>query len=148
MALARWSPFSEMSRLRDEMDRMMERFLEPSERPGMLPAMASWTPSVDVYEKDGSVIVEAELPGMKRENVEVTLEDSTLTLSGEMRREEEKSEEGYYRSERRYGRFVRSIPLPAPVKADQVKARFEEGVLRVTLPKAEEAAHGQKVPIE
>lgn len=147
MALTRWSPFTEMSRLRDEMERMMDRFFELPERRTEFGA-TMWVPSVDVYDKDGNVVVEAELPGMKREEVEVTLEDSTLTISGEMKREAEKKEEGYYRSERRYGRFMRSIPLPTPVKANEVKAKFEDGVLKVTLPKAEEAAHGKRVPVE
>jgi HSP20 family protein len=124
----------------------MEQFFSPSERRELQPV--AWTPSVDVYEHNGDVVIEAELPGVKREDVDVSLQDSTLTIRGEMKREEERKEEGYLRRERHYGRFVRSVPLPTLVKADQAKAKFQEGVLRVTLPKAEEEAKGQKIKVE
>lgn len=146
MALMRWNPVAELNRMREEMDRMMERFFGPPERE--LPAVMAWSPSVDVYEQDGNVVVEAELPGVKRENVDVSIQDNSLIISGEMKREEEKKEEGYYRRERHYGRFMRSVPLPVPVTPEQAQAKFQEGVLRVTLPEAKEEAKGQKIPIQ
>ncbi|MBI3947955.1 MAG: Hsp20/alpha crystallin family protein [Armatimonadetes bacterium] len=151
MALTRWSPMGEMTRMREEMDRLFDRFFAPMERRMELPEtfMATgWVPSIDMYDRNGDLVVEAELPGIKKEDVDISVEDSTLTIRGEMKREEEKKEEGLYRSERHYGRFVRSIPLPTSVKSDQVKAKFEHGVLCITLPKAEEVRKGKKIVVE
>lgn len=149
MALTRWAPFSELTRMRDEMDRMFEQFFPGERREGgrELTPMG-WTPSIDMYEQDGNLVVDAELPGVKKEDVEISVEDSTLTIRGEMKREEEHKEEGSYRMERHWGRFMRSIPLPTPVKQEQAKAKFEEGVLHITLPKAEEEAKGKKIQVE
>jgi HSP20 family protein len=96
-------------------------------------------PSIDVYEKNDEVIVKAELPGMSKNDIEVTLTDSTLTVKGEKRKEEEVKEGDYYRSERSFGSIVRTVDLPSEVKADQAKATFGDGVLEVRLPKTEEA---------
>lgn len=146
MALARWSPFGDLTRLRDEMDRMFERFVEPA---GTLPAgFGNWSPNVDVYDRENTLVVEAELPGVNKENVDVSVEDHTLTIRGEMKQEEEKKEEGFYRRERRYGQFMRSIPLPVDVKTDEAKASFHDGILAVCLPKAEEAAKGKKIAVQ
>lgn len=146
MALTRWSPFGDLTRLRDEMDRMFERFIEPA---GMLPAgFGAWSPNVDVYDRENMLVVEAELPGVNKENVDVLVEDHTLTLRGEMKQEKEKKEEGFYRRERRYGQFMRSIPLPVDVKTDEAKASFHDGILEVCLPKAEEAAKGKKIAVQ
>lgn len=145
MALMRWSPLEEMSRLRDEMDRVFQQ-LVPVGETRLLPVSERWMPSVDVFERDGNLVVEAELPGMKKEEVDIHVEDHSLVLTGETKREEEKREEGYYRRERHYGRFERVVPLPAGVKTEEAKAKFENGVLQVEIPRSEEAK-GRKIPI-
>lgn len=149
MALTRWAPFSEMSRMRDEMDRMFNRFFEPFQERGteVMPWAGGRVPSVDVYDREKELVVEAELPGINKEDVDISIEDHTLTIRGETKQEEEKKEEGFYRHERQYGRFVRSIPLPVAVKSDQAHAKFENGVLEIVLPKAEEEAKGKKIAI-
>jgi HSP20 family protein len=96
-------------------------------------------PAVDVYEEGDEIVVKAEIPGMSKEDIEVNLSDSVLTLTGEKKKEEEIKEHDYYRCERSFGSFSRTIQLPSEVKADQAKATFKDGVLEVHLPKTEEA---------
>jgi HSP20 family protein len=144
-AVAPWRPFMDLSRWEREMDRMMERFFDRR----MLPrwperwlggdAMEITTPAVDLYEEKDEIVVKAELPGMDKENIEVNLSDHHLTIKGEKKKEEEVKEENYYRSERSYGAFLRTLELPAEVHADKVKAAFKNGILEVRLPKTEEA---------
>jgi len=147
MSLARWDPFSEMRRMREDMESMFEGFWRP-------PMLFPWTiegaaPCIDVYERDNNVIVKAEVPGLKKEDIEVTATEDSISLRGEFKREEEMREEGFYRHERRAGKFYRTIPMPAAIKPDEVKATFKEGVLEVAAPKAEEArAKEKRVPVE
>jgi len=96
-------------------------------------------PTLDLYEEKDEVVVKAEMPGLTKEDVEITLSDSTLTLKGEKKKEEEVKEKDYYRCEREYGSFLRTVQLPAEVKADGAKAVFKNGVLEVRLPKSTEA---------
>lgn len=96
-------------------------------------------PSLDVYEKDDEIIVKAELPGIAKENIEVSLTESTLTVKGEKRQEEEVKEESFYRAERSFGSMARTIALPTEVRGDQAKATFKDGVLEIRLPKTEQA---------
>lgn len=127
----------ELNRLRREIDRLFE---DPF---GLLAPATSffqgWTPTVDIFEDKDKYVLKAELPGMRREDIEVMLERDTLTLSGERKQEEEKQEGETYRSERFFGRFQRSITLPMAVQADKIDAKYKDGVLTLTLPKAEEA---------
>jgi len=127
------------------LDRMFEDFLERRLRPfwperwwpttGMeIPA-----PALDVYEEKDDIVVKAELPGMEKDNIEVNLSDNRLTIKGEKKKEEEVKKEGYYRSERSWGSFVRSLELPSEVQTDKIKAAFKNGVLEIRLPKTEEA---------
>jgi HSP20 family protein len=99
---------------------------------------------MDIYEKDGNLIVETELPGIPREAVKINCSDHTLTIQGETKKEEEEKREGYYRSERRYGSFYRSISLPEGVSVEKATASFKDGVLKITMPrmvKPEEKSH-------
>ena len=106
-------------------------------------------PTVDVYEEKDDIVVKAELPGMDKDNIEVNLTDHTLTIKGEKKKEEEVKEENYYRSERSYGSFLRTLELPKDVHADKVKASFKNGILEVRIPKTEEAkAKEIKVKVE
>lgn len=106
-------------------------------------------PVLDVYEEKDEVIVKSELPGMAKDDIEIVISDSTLTLKGEKKREEEIEEKDYYRCEREYGSFQRTIDLPAEVKTEEAKATFKDGVLEVHLPKTDEAKKRQiHVPVQ
>ena len=128
-----WRPFREMEewerRFEDLLGRPMWRL--PVEEIG-------WMPAVDVLEKDDKFVVKAELPGMKEEDINVSVVGDTLTIKGEKKTETEVKEEDYYRCERSYGSFYRSIPLPSTVDSAKIEASYEDGVLEVTLPKAPE----------
>ena len=137
--------FETMSRLEQDMERMFHEFwrrpflsLWDHERtwPG---GLSLQMPAVDVYEEKDEVVVKAELPGLSREDLDVTLTESTLTLKGEKKNEEEIKERNFYRSERSSGSFVRTIELPSEVKTDQTKASFKNGILEIRLPKTEDA---------
>ena len=108
--------------------------------------LASWTPSVDVREESEGFVFTADLPGLTKDEVDVTFEDKVLTISGERAREEAEDEGSYRRLERRYGRFSRSFSLPGQVDADHVKGAFENGVLTVKVPKSE-AAKARKIKL-
>jgi len=122
-----WPTFGRLASLQDEIDRLFES-----------PLMA-WSPALDVREDADNFVVRAELPGLKREEIEVSLHDGALVIAGE--RKAEKVEEGVevHRQERYYGKFQRALTLPTPVAADKIKAQYKDGVLTVTLPKVEEA---------
>jgi HSP20 family protein len=119
--------FGRLSNLQDEIDRLFESPLR------------SWVPALEVREDKDGFVIRAELPGLKREEIEVSLQDGALVISGE--RTAEKVEEGVevHRQERFYGKFQRALTLPRPVAADKIKAQYKDGVLTITLPKAEEA---------
>jgi HSP20 family protein len=134
----------DLTRWDSEMDRMMEDFFGRSMRPWW---PARWlrgdgeitAPVVDVYEEKDEVVVKAELPGLDKKDIEVNISDSELTLKGQKKKEEEIEKENYYRRERSYGAFLRSVELPTDVQADKVKASFKNGILEVRVPKTEEA---------
>jgi HSP20 family protein len=138
MALERWrprglasSPFRELAR---EMEEAFGRFF-----PAWSGEERGWMPAVDMVDEKDEIVVKADLPGLDQKDVEVTVQDGTLTIRGERKEEKEEKKEGYYYAERSYGAFVRSLPLPRGVEADKVKATFKKGVLEVHLPKAKEA---------
>src|SRR5438093_6235991 len=135
--LATWPTFGRLSNLREEIDRLFEAPLAEWARSSQL--LSGWSPALDVYEDKDNFVVKAELPGMKREEIEVSLQDGGLSISGE-RKSEEKYEEGeVYRAERFFGKFQRTVTLPTPVAVDKVKAQYKDGILTITLPKTEEA---------
>jgi HSP20 family protein len=102
-------------------------------------AQGAWSPAVDIYEQDGNIVLKAELPGIEPKDVDVRVENNILTLRGERRVDQEVQKESYQRVERSYGAFTRSFTLPTVVDSDNIKAEFKDGVLRMTLPKKEEA---------
>jgi len=102
-------------------------------------AQGSWNPAVDIFEKEGNIVLQAELPGLSVKDVELHVENETLTLRGERKHDEEVNERGYHRVERVYGSFVRSFHLPAAVDRSKIKADFKDGLLKVVLPKRDEA---------
>jgi len=141
------SPFRQMTTLRDGIDQLFDRvFQSPLELTRQTQFMGGWTPAVDLYEDKDNLIVKAELPGMKKEDIDISLHDGMLTVSGERKAEQKTEAAGAYRSERFEGRFQRTFSLPTLVKSDAVTAAYKDGVLTVTLPKAEEAKPKQ-IPI-
>jgi HSP20 family protein len=134
---AGWSGIGRLSSLRDEIDRLFEAPLAELARSTQW--LSGWSPALDVYEEKDNFIVKAELPGMKKEDIEVALHEGNVTISGERKGKEQHKDADVYRSERFVGRFQRTFALPAPVAADKVKAQYRDGVLTITLPKTEEA---------
>ena len=132
-----WSPFDRLSSLRDEVNRLFDLSLPGDGHDGTL--FSGWSPALDVYQDDDHLFVKIELPGMKKEEMQISLHENTLTVSGERKNERETKEGEAFRSERFFGRFHRSVTLPTPVDPKEVKAQYKEGVLTVTLNKAEEA---------
>jgi HSP20 family protein len=142
-AVAPWRPFMDLARWDRDMERMMGDFFGRRpwwpERWFRTEGVELTAPVVDLYEEKDDIVVKAELPGIDKDNIEVNLADHTLTIKGEKKKEEEIKEENYYRSERSYGSFVRTLELPKDVHTDKVKATFKNGILEVRLPKTEEA---------
>ena len=136
-ALTGWSTFGRLSDLRDEIDRLFDAPL--SEMGRMSSVFGGWTPAIDLYEDKDQITVKAELAGMKKEDIEVSLHEGTLSIAGERKSEKKVEEAGLYRSERFFGRFQRAVTLPAPVDGTKVKADYKDGILTVTLPKTEAA---------
>ena len=146
MTLMRWSPYREMVSLRDAIDRLFERSLVQPFRDWPERVESGRAVSVDVYESNGNLVVNVELPGLKPEDVDISLSDNRLTIKGEFQIEGEGERGNVYYQERRYGRFERSFALPTGIDTDAIDAEFEDGVLTVTLPKPEEAKP-KKIPI-
>jgi len=138
MDIIPWRPFGgELGSLRQEMDRLWDRFV--GESPLARRIYGEWSPTVDVSEAKDNFIIKAELPGIDEKDVSVTISGDVLTIKGEKKKEEEEKDEHHYRVERYYGSFQRSFQLPNSVKADKIEADFDKGILKVTLPKVEEA---------
>ena len=132
-----WSPVEQLSTLREEINRLFDSpFGELTRRTDLF---NGWTPALDLYEDTDNLIVKAELPGMKREEIDISVHDGTLTISGERRYEEKNQDAEPYRSERFFGRFHRTLALPKPVQSDKATANYKDGILTVILPKTEEA---------
>jgi HSP20 family protein len=144
-SLAPRRPFTDVARWERDMERMFDDFWGRRMRPWWperwsMPAVLEISPpAVDLFEEKEEIVVKAELPGMDKDSIQVNITDHTLTIKGEKKKEEEVKEENYYRSERSYGSFVRTLELPADVHSDKAKASFKNGVLEVRLPKTEEA---------
>lgn len=137
MNIIKYDPFRDLRSLQDEMNRLFSTsFPRISNQEEM---SAGWSPSVDVYEGENQVVLEAELPGMKREDFDLSIENNVITLKGERRFEKKDEGDNYHRVERAYGSFTRSFNLPQTVLTDEINAEFKNGVLTVTMPKKEEA---------
>ena len=146
MSLIRWRTPATIPTVFDQMNRMFDDFLV---RPLSALEPMEWRgPAVDVFETDTEVVVKAELPGVRKEDVQAHVEGDTLTIRGESRQSDEAKEDGYYRREMRYGSFHRSVHLPVPVKQEEITAKFEDGILTVRAPKAAEATIGKPISIE
>jgi HSP20 family protein len=138
MTLVRWRPMKDMISMQRDLNRAFNDFFSTSTASNDL-FERDWAPAVDIFEKDDEVNLKAELPGMTREDISISIENSTLTISGEKKRENEVSDDNYHRIERSYGRFQRAFSLPSTVDSQNVKANFKDGILSITLAKKEEA---------
>lgn len=131
--ITRWEPFRNFLSLRDNFDGFFENFFGriPTERQDF------WLPTVDIVENNGNIEVKVELPGMNKDDIKVTIKNNMLRLSGERKQEEETKKKTFHRIERYFGKFCRTIQLPADIDADKIKAQYKDGVLNITLPKPE-----------
>src|SRR5216684_356280 len=137
MSIVRYDPFRDLRTLQDEVNRLFTGNVARSfDDEGI--ARGSWSPNVDIYENKDQIVLEAELPGMKREDFDLSVENNVITLRGERHFEKKEETENYHRVERAYGSFTRSFTLPQTVSTESANAEYRNGVLRVTLPKREE----------
>ena len=137
MDIVPWRPFREIGTLRRDMDSLWNRFFGETSLPSIF--SQEWAPRVDVSESKDNVVVKAEIPGMDAKDMNVSVSGDILTIKGEKKKEEEKKEEHYHYRERYSGSFQRSLRLPVAVKGEKADATFKDGVLTITIPKAEEA---------
>lgn len=145
-----WGPFGLIGRMFDDLDRAFGLDVDrPMGRPGGRQELAAsiFRPELEVFEKDGKIVLRADLPGLKAEDVKIEVDDDILTVSGERKSDYESEREGYYESERSYGYFRRSVRLPEGTNPDDIKARFDNGVLEVEAPLAQKKPRGRTVPI-
>ena len=136
MALVRYDTGRELDTLQSEMNRVFDAFF--GDRPGNGGRARRWVPAMDLVEEGDSLVLRADLPGMSHDDVNVEVKDGVLTISGERQAEQRKEEQGYYRVERSFGSFSRSLTLPEGIDPDKVSAEFDNGVLEVRIPKPEE----------
>lgn len=144
------SPFEEMEKRFEEFFRKPFSLMGPSWFPRLrMFETEEISPTIDIFEEGDNIVVKAELPGMKKEDIEVNLTDNAITLSGEKKKEEKVEKKNYYRVERSYGSFTRSLSMPSEVQPDKAKAKFKDGILEIKVPKTEEAKKKtQKITIE
>ncbi len=153
MTIEKWNPFKEIDRMSKDMDRLWDQVFPASRRfIKELPVKAimdreSTPPAIDILEERETVVVRAEMPGVDKDNVEVSLRDNTLLISGSIKRGKEEKKENFYYSERRYSSYSRSVELPCKVNEAKITAALRNGILTVTLPKAEEVK-AKKITVE
>jgi HSP20 family protein len=135
--ITRWEPFREFSTLQDRLNRLFQQSVSEGREESL--TTSSFAPAVDVYEDDHQVTLKIEVPGIDEKDIDVRLENNTLTVTGERKLEKEEKEENYRRVERQYGSFTRSFTLPQTVDAEGVSAQYDKGVLKITLAKKAEA---------
>lgn len=139
------TPWTGLTAIKKEMDRLFDRFVD-LDFPD-LPALGEWSPTLDISETRDTLIVKAEIAGIEPKDIQVSLQEQVLTITGEKKQEKEEKDEHYYRKERAYGKFSRSVRLPALVDEGKVSATFKNGLLTITLPKTA-AAKGTAIPIK
>lgn len=137
MSIMKYDPFRELRSLQDEMNRLFLTNVSRGEESDLM--RGAWSPQVDIFENQNEIVLEAELAGMKPEDVEISIENNILTLHGERKFEKKDEGDNFHRVERSYGSFTRSFNLPPTVSSENANAEFENGVLRLTLAKREEA---------
>jgi HSP20 family protein len=135
MAMTRWDPFRDLMGIQTELNRLFGRTYAGGESA----ASGAWMPALDIYEGKDKYVITVELPGVEPADVDISVEDSTLTIRGERKFYQEVDEDSFHRVERRYGAFSRSLALPQTANTDAIEASFDRGVLTIEVPKAEEA---------
>ncbi len=146
MSLVRWNPSRELNRMHDDLNRLISSFFS-GDAPETSFARGAWEPAVDISETPESYLVTAELPGMSKDDVNISYEDGILTIRGEKKQEKEEKRKNYHRVERSFGAFERSFRVPSRVMVEKIEAKFKDGVLSLMLPKAEEA-RPKEIPIK
>jgi HSP20 family protein len=132
MAIIRWDPFRDLVTLRDKMNRLFEEtFSSRSEERDIV--YSTWTPSVDIFETEHDLVISAELPGIDEKDIDIKIEDHTIIIKGERKFEKETTEENYHRIERAYGSFYRSFSLPHYIDQENIKAEYENGILKIVM---------------
>jgi len=139
MNLVKWDPFRELEDVTNRLNRIFGQSLARSESGQNMLAVADWAPSVDISETDSEYLIKGEIPGVKKEDVKVTIQDGMLTIQGERKQEKEEKGKKFHRIERSYGSFVRSFRVPGDADENSVKAEFKDGMLNVTLAKSAKA---------
>ena len=138
MALIRWEPVRELHTMQNEMNRLFNTFFDSPTPNGGNASVRRWIPAMDVVETEDHFVLRADLPGLSESDVNIELEDNVLTVAGERKSEHEQRSEGYYRVERAFGSFSRSLTLPEGINAEAIQASFDNGVLEVRIPKPEQ----------
>ena len=138
MAIIRWDPFRDLNLIQDRMNRLFEE-ANRSRGADEPAATTSWSPAVDIFETESEIVVKAELPGVDKKDIDLRIENNVLMLRGERHFEKESKEENYHRIERSYGAFSRSFSIPALVSEENIRADYKDGVLKIMLPKKEQA---------
>lgn len=137
MAIIRWDPFRDLITVREKMNHLFEEaVISRGEEKDLV--SSSWTPTVDIFETENELVLSAEVPGINEKDIEIKIEDNTLTLRGERKFEKETKEENYHRIERAYGSFFRSFSLPLYINQDNIKAEHLNGILKIIMPKKPE----------
>ncbi len=137
MAIIRWDPYRDLVTMRERMNKLFEDLVTQKGEDKDI-ASSAWSPAVDIYETDSELVLTAEIPGIEEKDIEINIEDSTLTIRGERRFEKETKEENYHRIERSYGSFFRSFTLPSYVDHEKIEAEHENGILKIRMPKKAE----------
>lgn len=137
MTLTRWDPFRDLVALQDRMNRLFDESVRNVRTGDEALSSAIWSPAVDIYETANEVVVKAELPEVNQNDIDIQVENNTLTLRGERKFDKETKQENFHRIERAYGVFSRSFTLPSTVDQERIKADYKDGILRISLPKRE-----------
>ena len=146
MAIVKWDPWTRLPTLQDRINRIFEESFPAHTKEGEV-SLCDWRPTVDTYEEDDTIVINAELPGVNKDDVTIDIKDNVLTIKGVRNYEQEVKEENYYRQERCYGKFHRAFTLPDAVDPNKIEASYKDGVLKIKIPKAEESS-SKKIEIK
>ncbi|MFZ0388903.1 MAG: Hsp20/alpha crystallin family protein [Calditrichia bacterium] len=139
MAIVRWRPARDLMGIQDEMNRMFERFFGSDTEGREMMGQSDWYPSVDISENKDEFVINAELPGLKKEDIHISFKEGNLIIEGERKAEKKEEDVNYHRIERSHGKFCRTFQLPSRIEQDKISASYQEGILNVKLPKSEES---------
>ncbi|HKU76728.1 MAG TPA: Hsp20/alpha crystallin family protein [Pyrinomonadaceae bacterium] len=142
------SPFSFMRRFGEGMEQLFADFGIGGLMPRGFNELAAWTPQIEMFERENELVIRADLPGLKKDDVQIELRDDSVVIQGERQEERKEEREGFYSTERTYGRFYREIPLPEGADTDEATATFRDGVLEITIPRAEGETRGRQLEIQ